>query len=242
MVSNKELKDLLHDKNLDKTDQLLLCLAAEPTGPKTVAEIREAAVSTGLRAAKKWNISLLLMRSGGRAIRGADGWELTATGREGVDKISPLRSAPVMHVSTSLRAALAKISNPDIASFVQESVTCLEAKLYRAAVVLSWVGAVAVLYEHVLKHELGNFNAEAKKRDPKWKDAKTSDDLARMKEHELLQVLEAISVVGKSVKQELEACLKLRNGCGHPSSLKVGENRTSAHIETLIDNVFLRFS
>jgi hypothetical protein len=62
-----------------------------------------------------------------------------------------------------------------------------------------------------------------------------------MKEYDFLQVLAAISVIGKSVKDELEVCLKLRNGCGHPNSLLVGEHKASAHIETLIQNVFARY-
>jgi len=53
---------------------------------------------------------------------------------------------------------------------------------------------------------------------PKWKAAKTVDDLATMKEAEFLSVLEALSIIGKSVKQELDRCLRLRNGCGHPNS------------------------
>jgi len=47
--------------------------------------------------------------------------------------------------------------------------------------------------------------------------------------------------MGKNVKTELEGCLKLRNGCGHPNSLVVGENKVSAHIETLMQNVFAKF-
>jgi len=43
------------------------------------------------------------------------------------------------------------------------------------------------------------------------------------------------------VRQELEGCLKLRNGCGHPNSLKLGENKVAAHLETLILNVFAKF-
>jgi hypothetical protein len=46
----------------------------------------------------------------------------------------------------------------------------------------------------------------------------------------------------KNVKEELQNCLKLRNACGHPSSLKVGASRVAAHIEILIQNVFAQFS
>jgi hypothetical protein len=63
-----------------------------------------------------------------------------------------------------------------------------------------------------------------------------------MKESEFLNVIEAISVIGKSVKQELLKRLELRNGCGHPNSLSIGEHTVSAHIEALILNVFSRFA
>jgi hypothetical protein len=100
---------------------------------------------------------------------------------------------------------------------------------------------VAVLYDHVVNTALAAFNAEASRRDAKWKDAKTTDDLARMKEHDFLNLLEAISMIGKNVKQELQNCLTLRNGCGHPNSLRIGDNRVAAHIEVLLLNVFMKF-
>ena len=45
-------------------------------------------------------------------------------------------------------------------------------------------------------------------------------------------------MIGKNVKDELESCLKLRNACGHPNSLKIGEHRVASHIESLILNVY----
>lgn len=62
-----------------------------------------------------------------------------------------------------------------------------------------------------------------------------------MEEYEFLQLLSGISVIGKSVKNELEGCLKLRNGCGHPNSLRVSDARVAGHIETLLLNVFDKF-
>jgi len=86
---------------------------------------------------------------------------------------------------------------------------------------LSWIGAISVLHHRVVANRLADFNKEALRRDPKWKAAKTVDVLATMKEAEFLSVLEALSIIGKSVKQELDGCLRLRNGCGHPNSLVV---------------------
>ena len=92
------------------------------------------------------------------------------------------------------------------------------------------------------KNALAAFNAEASRKDSKWKHAKTADDLGRMKEHDFLDTLESISILGKKVKQELQKCLQLRNGCGHPNSLQIADHKVSAHIEDLILNVFAKFS
>jgi hypothetical protein len=93
----------------------------------------------------------------------------------------------------------------------------------------------------VVVNHLAAFNAEASKRDGRWKPARTTDDLSLMKEHDFLQVLHAISVLGKNVKQELEHRLKLRNGCGHPNSLQIAEHSVASHIEILALNVFAKF-
>jgi hypothetical protein len=101
---------------------------------------------------------------------------------------------------------------------------------------------MSVLYDYVVKRKLADFNAEAKRRDSKWRDARSADGLGRMKEHDFLDIIEAVGVIGKNVKQELQNnCLQLRNSCGHPNTFQVGEHRAAAHLETLIQNVFSKF-
>jgi hypothetical protein len=153
-------------------------------------------------------------------------------------KVSPSPPAAIAQAASQLRTRLSSISDPAVASFAEEAIGCLEGNLLRSAVVLSWVGAVAVLHRHVVTHHLIAFNSEATKRDAKWRLAKTADDLCRMKEQEFLDVLAATSIVSKSLKQEFEQCLRLRNACGHPSSIKIGPSRVAAHLEILILNVF----
>ena len=239
-----ELKNLLHESSLRNSDRLLLCLATGEAKNKTVAETKAIAVAAGFSKAKSLNISSVLSRTKGLAIRTTSGWELTGKGLVFVQEISGKTQVnnTAVKVATNLRAHLSKLSDDNTRSFVAEAIGCFENELYRASVVLTWVGAVSVLYDHVLTKHLAVFNAEATRRNTKWKVAKTKDDLALMGEYDFLQVLAAISVIGKSVKEELEGCLKLRNGCGHPNSLKVGDTRVAAHIETLMQNVFEPFS
>jgi hypothetical protein len=144
-------------------------------------------------------------------------------------------------VIEELRVHANSITDGATRAFVEEAIKCFEYSLFRSAVVMSWLAAVDVLYKHVHTHKLRDFNAEATRRNAAWRPAKSIDDLARMNEYDFLQHIEAISIIGKSVKQELETCLKLRNGCGHPNSLQLGQNAVARHIEILLMNVFKRF-
>lgn len=145
-------------------------------------------------------------------------------------------------IAKSLREHLAKISDSDTKAFVEEGIECFERHLYRSAVILTWVGAISLLQTHVVDQYLNDFNNEATKRDSKWRSAKTTDDIARMREYDFLQIIEKLSIIGKNVKQEMEKQLELRNGCGHPNTLRISENVVAAHIEILILNVFAKFS
>ena len=238
MLDTNCISDLVHSGDLTHAEQLLLCLAHLGDGTHAVGEIRAAAQSLGI---SHTNVSRDMLKLKSFAFQRIEGWTLTSPGRKRAGELLGLVDAHVATQSSSLRALLPKLK-PDIHEFVTEAIACFEARHFRAAVVLSWVGAVSVLYAYVVQHRLANFNAEAVRRDSKWRTAKSEDDLARMKEHDFLQVLEALSMLGRNVKNELEGCLKLRNGCGHPNSLKLAESRCAAHIEVLVLNVFNAFA
>jgi len=242
LLDRDAIKELLAKSEISNRNKMLICLAQEPLQPRGVAEIKEFAISVGLREAKGWNVSRYFSSAKTLAVRTTDGWELTVAGKALVaEEAGPMLPSVTVLVVSALRKQLPSIAGESTRAFVEESVKALEAKLFRSSIVLSWVGAVSVLYDHVLSNCLAAFNAEASRRDVKWKHAKSADGLARMQEYDFLQILAALSVIGKNVKDELEICLKLRNGCGHPNSLVVGEHKASAHVETLIQNVFAKF-
>ena len=155
----------------------------------------------------------------------------------GVTRISPA----AVQVATGLRAELPRIGDDDTRLFVEEAIKCYEAELYRSAIIMSWLAAVDVLHNFVHQNTLAAFNAEARRVNGGWRDAKTTDDLGRMSEAHFLDRIEAISVIGKNVKAGLKDCLDRRNGCGHPNSLQIGANTAAHHIEILLLNVFQKF-
>ena len=240
MISVDELKTWLH-KNLSRLDKLLLILASLENGCQ-VSEMKERAGEAGLRIPKSWNVSTILGRSRGLAIRTPSGWEVTEAGVQHLRAMGDFGiTGAERDVAVELRVELANISNSDTRDFVEEAVKCYEARLYRSAIVISWLAAVDVLRKHVLANHLGAFNTEAKRVDSKWKSAKTSDDIGRMREADFLDRIVALSIIGKNVKAELKECLDRRNSCGHPNSLKIGANTVTHHIEVLLLNVFKRF-
>lgn len=243
MIPKSALKDVLANQEISKRDRLLICLAVDHEQPKQVREVVEIAVSSGMRTAKKWNVSDIFSKSNGFAVRTERGWELSSQGKRHVaDVAGPFLNTPVPIIASSLRKHLLQIADSETKNFVEEAICCFESGQHRAAVVLSWVGAISLLQHHVVKHSLISFNQEASRRDKRWKQAKTTDELALIKEDTFLDILQAISVIGKNVKQELKKGLVLRNGCGHPNSLRLAEYKVSAHIEDLILNVFAKFA
>lgn len=219
-------------------DKLLLVLATF-SSPTQVKDIKQRCKDVGLRKIAEGNVSSYLARTKGLAINTSAGWELSDGGKQHLRTlgVSSVRPAAVQ-IATGLRDLLAKISDADTRSFVEEAVQCYEYELYRSAVVMSWLAAMHVLKVEVHSKHLKVFNTEASRVDHKWKPAKTTDELGEMNEFTFLERIHGISMIGKNVKEQLQACLKTRNGCGHPNSLKVGEPTVSHHIDLLMRNVF----
>ncbi len=206
----------------------------------STAAVRKLAIDAGVKGAKKINFSAHLSASEDKVFKTPKGWEFTPGGRQHIAALAAeaLSASPAAKQAQELRSLLPKLKNEDALSFLTEAIVCAEQSLFRAAVVLSWVGAVSLLHDSAMGKHLTAVNAEAARRDAKWKAAKSADDLSRMKESTFLEIAQSVGLIDKNVKQELDGCLKLRNSCGHPNSLKIGANKVAAHLEMLALNVY----
>lgn len=244
MLVLNDVKKIIHLKNISRLDRLLPLFASNPEKPLRLAQIKALGKKAGLPKLAKLNISDILGKSHGLVILTSEGWEIQQDGLKRVQTLAKTAdiNSVVSNSSQSLRNQANGISDTLTKDFVMEAIHCFEAKQYRAAVVFSWAGAIALLYQYVFNKKLTAFNSEALRRNSRWKQAKQQDDLARIKEHDFLDVCEAIGLIGKNVKLMLQnECLMLRNTCGHPNTASIGEHSVAAHIEKLIKNVFSRF-
>lgn len=247
MLNRNQLPDVLHIKRLKQIDVLLIALSVDVNTPKSVKEIKTLVRDGGFTEVNNWPISSRLKNSKGLAVKLKEGWSLTSRGRkhiENIDIIPSTTSLKVTNQAKQLRKISSSIEDDNTKSFIEEAITTYEAGLYRSAIVLSWQGAISILYNKTFSESLNDFNREASRRNSKWKDAIIQDDLTRMKESDFLDIIGTppLSIINKNLKEELKnQCLRLRNSCGHPNSLKIGENKTAAHLEILILNIFSKF-
>jgi hypothetical protein len=237
-----DLKNILNKSELSRKDKVLVLLYFDDSSVKSTRELKTLGKANGLREIDKWNLSNILVSLNGLAIKLNNSWAITQDGQKHLKNQNIISISPIITHNQNLIFQAKSITSNYVREFVTEAIMSLEHGLLKSAVVFSWIGAVSLLYEHVEKNRLVDFNTEAKRRFTSWKDANNIDGLTRMKEFDFLQILEGLSIIGKNTKNELEHCLQLRNSCGHPSTLRVGENTVASHLEILILNVFNKFN
>lgn len=226
----------------------LLHHVEQPAAPKAIVQ---RGIEVGHRDVSKWNLNDVLSKAAksGLVAQLPAGWKMLPAGVEllkasGLDLDAPMIAA----TRHSLNKHVNAVADPERKRFLQEAVACFEAKQWRAAVVFSWVGAAHILQEHVFGKHLAAFNAAGValtgSGSPKFKDfkqIKSMADFDSLKEADFLQIGQDASVISKSEKAELKERLDLRNRCGHPNPIVVGEHAAANHIEVLILNVYSRY-
>lgn len=239
MVSDEKIKKFIA-KNLSKKEKILIVLGSN-NGPCQVKDIREKALKVGIRRVNKWNISQLLADLSENALRTNLGWEISEHGIQKLESMGVFDSSPaVTKVAIDFKSKVANIKDKETREYSLEAIICFEHDLYNSTIVLSWLSAIYVLQKFVFQNHLRDFNIEAKRRNSRWKVAKTIDDIAEMKERDFLDILHYLSIIGKNLKKELINCLERRNSCGHPNSLIISQNTVAHHIEILLNNVFVK--
>ena len=242
MEASRVKRALAADADLTRQDVLVLVLLSCGGTDVSPATVRAGAVSMGRPEVQRWNVSRDLRKLKSMVVAGRGCYSLTSKGRHAAETlVANLEGVPShVEVVSDLEALLDQMRAGPAREFASEAVRAHRYGLHRAAVVMSWVGAVAILHQLVVDTRLADFNAEAARRNSRWKVARDADGLGKMKEGDFLDVIETLGLVGKNVKAELKVCLGLRNGAGHPNSLTVGPRKAAAHLETLIHHVYAR--
>jgi len=135
-----------------------------------------------------------------------------------------------------------KIRGEQTRVFLLEAIACAQVRSFRAAVLLSWCGAIFLLQERVFQHHLAAFNADGVANGLFTHPIESLSDLrGALRDGQFIEVLRRISVIDESEKRALGHCLDRRDACGHPSEFRLEEAAVADHLESLMLNVFDRY-
>jgi hypothetical protein len=235
------IRESLARRDVSKTDKYLLIVAMHD-GPMKSNDIRAVARQNGWRDGAN-SIPGDFLKHTRSAIYLPNGWTVTEACKNLLVGRGLMTPAGVLTpVTEALERYLTDVHDPEKVRFVEEAIQCVKNKAYRSAIVLTWVGAVYLLYQHVLQKQLTEFNQEGRRRFQKWKDVANVDDLATaMSESEFLNMLQHIGALTKAEQKELQSCLDRRNTAGHPNSASFEEVTVGAHIHELISKVYSKY-
>lgn len=252
MLSDENL--LLGVQDLAKRGQRLpvLLLLSHVEQPAQTMAVRDKGVHIGFRSVTQWNLSAVLKAAAadGQVAQLKTGWKLLAPGLKSIESHYNPDAPIISEARHSLKDHVSKISNLERRAFVEEAVKCFDVKAYRAAIVLSWVGAAHIVQEHIVTHHLAAFNAagaaRASKASPKslaanFSPVKGVKDFGPIGEADILQLCQDAGILHKAEKKILQDRLDLRNQCGHPNPLQIAEHAVASHIEILMLNAYSKY-
>jgi hypothetical protein len=252
MLSDENL--LLAVQGLAKQGQkpAVLLLLSHVEQPAPTMAIRNKGVQIGYRQVTQWNLSAILKSAAndGYVAQLKEGWKLLAPGLKSLDTHYSPDAPIVSETRHSLKDHVSKVANAERRAFIEEAIKCFDAKAYRAAIVLSWVGAVYILQEHIIAKQRSSFNAAGVARAAKtaasgtpfvFSPVKSLKDFGVIAEGDLLQVCQDAGMLHKAEKKMLQDRLDLRNQCGHPNPLEFAEHSVAFHIEQLMLNVYSKY-
>jgi hypothetical protein len=245
VLTQQQLFEALASLGRTRVDKVLIVMAAFDA-PSQVGAIRRAGVEAGLREMPRWNISKALSDAGTKVRKLPSGWQLTEAGWDHLRTLGLTSRSPIVGgTAKSLRALIDSVADAQRREFLGDALLCFDKGASRPAVVYSWVGATWILQQHIFMHLLDAFNAAGiaryNKTTQSFRSIKTIESFGRLQDADLLQIMEDVGAIGKSLHKQLSDRLDLRNGAGHPNTMVVDEHTCAAHIHFLIENVYKKF-
>lgn len=221
----------------------LLFLLSRMDGPASIAKIKEYAIEIGFREISKWNVSDILRKQVPLCILKSDGWILTPEGDQYLAGLGYFERSPIVSKTRGdLESHAKQIVDSMRRGFAQEAVACFNNGLHRACVVLSWVGAIWIIENHIVIHRLSEFNSAGTSRfKANFRKIISVEHFTRMQEVDVLQLAEDIGLFDKSMKNQLIERLNFRNTCGHPNMVVIDDHSVAHHVEFLLNNVYKKF-
>lgn len=178
-------------------------------------------------------------------LRTSAGFRLERTIHDRLTEKYGKREATI-HVEKLLTNLPNRVPNLKEQDYLQETLKCLRAGAFRAAVVMAWNLAYDHVCEWILADttRLADFNAQTPKSFPKmgYPTVVKRDDFMEFKESHVLQIAKSGRVITDNLHKILKEKLDRRNVAAHPSDVKTLQPTAEEVIRDLVENVVLKLT
>jgi hypothetical protein len=135
-----------------------------------------------------------------------------------------------------------RIVDPVEKEFLIESINCYSINAYRASVIMLWITIIYHFYSKIDSIGYNSLQKVTKKKFPritKYHSIKHKKELSRIKDADLLLVLQDLNIVDPNVRKSLARNLEIRNSCAHSNPYKLSKGVVDAYFDDLLQNILL---
>ena len=170
-----------------------------------------------------------------RYVKAKSGYVLQRGVFEGLSqKLTSRPSSSV--VATDLKAHLEGIQDKFVREYLEETIGCFENGLFRAAIVMGWAVAFAILRKNLFEQQLSTLNASM----AAWKSPKNInriEDFEDLAERVVLDTARQAGIYSKDFHKLCVALLDQRNSFAHPSGRSVAPAIAEAFLIQVMEDV-----
>jgi hypothetical protein len=117
----------------------------------------------------------------------------------------------------------------DVESYFKEAVKCLEVRLTRAAIVLSWSGFFQLFAERLYADYEQDIRANRN-----WSFKDLSDLKEQRTEHAIIEVAKVVGMINNAKRRDYQGDLSKRNRCAHPTMYQPSLNTAIGFVDEMI--------
>ncbi len=160
-----------------------------------------------------------------------------------------IKGSAIQTIGDTLRKLVQPIADPELLTYLDESIRCAETNCVRASVVLAWCAVAHVIHKKLTSLGIATLNAEfAKMKADKGlmfraftKDYVFSTDLdvQEAADAHLILLCRFLTYVDDTQYKHLKGALDLRNGCGHPTGYQPDPVKLQAYYSDITQLVLL---
>jgi hypothetical protein len=160
-----------------------------------------------------------------------------------------IKGSAIQTIGDALRRRVQPVTDPDLLTYVDESIRCAERSCVRASVVLAWCAVAHKIHRKLASLGVATLNAEfARMKNDKGLMFRTftrdytlssEADIQEVADAHLILLCRFRTLLDDTEYKHLKGALELRNGCGHPTGYHPDPVKLQAFYADIVQLVLL---